>query len=113
MAQGFMGALVIVMAKPLLATPLLGDQSARRIPGHFGFVNPMKLFMRPILAGPSRSDKLHLNSQLNPPGTQTRQTRGAYASKGRAIVATDPLRKTVNAKNTDELPLGLPQGLSS
>ena len=67
-AQRFMRSFFIVFPQPARAAPLLAHQPQRRTAHHFGFVNPMELFMRTVLAGPARRDEFHFDSQFEPPG---------------------------------------------
>src|SRR5213595_2388040 len=94
-----MRSILIVLGQPLGTASLLASQSLRRSSGHFGFLNPMKLFMGSVFIGPTRRDKLHFDPQLDPPRTQARQPRGTAASKRSAVVAANPLRKSLSPED--------------
>ena len=101
-----MRAVLIVLLQPFRTAPLLARQRQRRMPGHLSFINPMKLLMRPVLTRPARRDELHLNSQFDPPGTQSGQSRGSTATKRGAIVTANPFGQPIFPEDLYRLPPG-------
>ena len=94
LAQRFVRTNSIVVIDPAIGSPLLSSHRAGGRSRQVGFEFPMHLFVRTILFGMTRRNKLHLDAQRRPPGTQTRQPRRAVGSKRAAIVHPDNPRQT-------------------
>ena len=94
LAQRFVRTNSIVATDPAIGSPLLSSHRAGGWSRQVGFEFPMHLFVRTILFGMTRRNKLHLDAQRCPPGTQTRQPRRAVGSKRAAIVHPDNPRQT-------------------
>ena len=77
---------VIVISDPASRAPLLSARIGRRRRGHFRLVNPMHLFMRPVVLRARTPGKLDLNAQPQPPGRQPGQIQRPVAGKGGAVI---------------------------
>src|ERR1044072_1925877 len=103
-SQSFMRSVPVVMPQPTGAAFLLCRNRRLRLGCHFRLVNPMELLVRAILAGSPRRDEFHRDSQLHPPRTQTRQSGGASAPKGRAVITPDALGHPMSFEKARGLP---------
>ena len=65
--DAFMRALLVIIAQPPIAPPLLFCPPFGWALGYLGFINSVKLLMCSVLTRPPRSRKFHLNAQLDPP----------------------------------------------
>src|SRR5262245_24717850 len=63
----------------------------------------MKLLMGSVFARASRRDKLHLDSQFHPPGTEPAQPGRSRARKRCTIIAPHPLGKPVLTEDPNKL----------
>src|SRR5208283_2353864 len=66
--QSLVWPFIIVFPTPSPGPSLLPSHAGGRRMQSFCFVNPVHLFMRPILFGMSRLDELYANAQFDPPG---------------------------------------------
>jgi selenocysteine lyase/cysteine desulfurase len=76
-AWGFVRTSVIVFPTPSMGSSLLSKQAGRWRIEILCFVNPMHLFMPPILFRMSRLNKLHPDAEFDPPSAQARQAQCA------------------------------------
>ena len=98
LTKRFMRTLVIIVIDPATGAPLLASGCGRGRSSHFGLVNPMHLFMSPVVLGLGSSGKLDVNAQLQPPSRQARQVQRAIASKGRAAIDANDLGHAIASK---------------
>lgn len=87
--QCLVRTIVVVVANETCGALLLAPWRGCRRRSRFGPVNSMHLFMSRIVLGSSPTGKLHLDSQPQPPGRESRQIQRAVASKGRTVVDAD------------------------
>ena len=74
LAQGFVRTLVVVALDPCVSSAFLRPEGACRWAGCIGFENAMHLFVCGVVLRMRPSDKLHCNTQTQPPHAQARET---------------------------------------
>ena len=90
LAQGFVRTLVVVALDPCVHSAFLRPEGACRWAGCIGFENAMHLFVCGVVLRMRSSDKLHCNTQTQPPHAQAREPSAPRPPKGTAFLRGSP-----------------------
>ena len=98
LAEGFMGAVMIIVVAPGIGAMLLGLAIGRRLANDLRLIARMHLLMGCIVPRTRSAGELHTNAKAQPPHAQTGETQGSIARKRSAVVHTDDLGKSLPAE---------------